>query len=78
MDRSPPKGGKRIAQGKGGTTAALGNRDKKGALWRGAGESRSKEGRILRWMLRTARTPTGPHISVGSSQGRSRSFLALG
>ena len=78
MDRSPPKGGKRIARGNGGTTAAPGNRGEEGAPRRGAGESGSKEERIFRWMLRTARTPTGPYISVGNSQGRSRSSLALG
>ena len=78
MDRSPPKGGKRIAWGNGGTTAAPGNCGEKGAARKGAGESGSKEGRIFRWMLRTARTPPGPYIFVGSSQGRGRSFLALG
>ena len=36
------------------------------------------EARIFRWMLRTARTPPGPYISVGNSQGRGRSSLALG
>ena len=42
LDRSLPKGGKRIARGNGGTTAAPGNRGENGAPRRGAGESGRK------------------------------------